>query len=159
MHRLGRPVLGIDPSSTRMGWALFDDKGQYLRGRTIFAEGELHYRLAHIVSELEEDIRKARRYVGGRTLEIAAEATFVGRKSSLGLVHSLSAVMIAAANRGLPFDAYPIQQVRKAVLGAGRAEKWLVMRWIRKRLRLKEQLQEDVSEAALIALYHGGWYK
>src|SRR5712675_2018804 len=117
-------VLGLDPGLRHTGWGIIDVAGNRL---SYVADGVVHAptdlplaeRLVvlfrHVIDVLERF----------RPDEAAVEETFVNKNaaSTLKLGVARGVVLLAPAERGLPVAEYSANLVKKAVVGAGHAEK------------------------------------
>jgi crossover junction endodeoxyribonuclease RuvC len=117
-------VLGLDPGLRRTGWGIIDVRGNHLShvaagcvtstlGRGL-AERlvELHDGIMAVIAHWQPD-------------EAAVEETFVNKnpESTLKLGLARGVALLAPAKAGLTVAEYTNNQVKKAVVGAGRAEK------------------------------------
>jgi crossover junction endodeoxyribonuclease RuvC len=149
-------VFGIDPGSNRTGYGCVDTDGRRHRlvlcgairpGDTkAFAD-----KLAGIYRELSRLIRDAQPHVVA--IENLFHATNV--RSALKLGHARGAAMIAAVEAGVAVVEYTPAEVKRAVVGYGRAEKPQVQQMIRLLLGL-DRLPEphDAADALAVAICH-----
>ena len=75
-------------------------------------------------------------------------------QSMLKLGRAQAAVMLAAMHREVPVAQYAPAEIKKAIVGNGRATKEQVTFMVRQRLALTEPLGEDAHDALGIALCH-----
>jgi crossover junction endodeoxyribonuclease RuvC len=87
---------------------------------------------------------------------VAIEDIFYGKnvKSLIKQGHVRGVALLAASRSGLPVHEYSPLEVKKAVVGYGRAEKQQVQVMIQAILCLKEILPEDASDALAVAICH-----
>jgi len=88
---------------------------------------------------------------------VAVEEVFhaVNVKSALTLGHVRGVVLLAAAQMGIPLMEYAPLEVKKAVVGYGRADKKQVQAMVKVLLNLrKEPEPHDAADALAIALCH-----
>lgn len=88
---------------------------------------------------------------------VAVEGVFYARnvRSALILGHARGAVLLAAAEAGIPVVEYSPLEVKKSVVGYGRAEKAQVQGMVMRLLNLrKEPEPHDAADALAIALCH-----
>ncbi len=99
--------------------------------------------MAAVISEFRPDVA-------------AVEEVFVSRnvRSALKLGHARAAVVMAALNRGLPVYEYTPLEIKKAVVGYGRAEKHQVQKMISMILNLGRMPASDASDALAVAVCH-----
>ena len=148
-------TLGIDPGSRVTGYGIVEQAaGRIVRvdhGEIRIKKGEPFTRcLSRIFDELTEVI--------GRTKPdaVAIEDIFYGKnvKSLIKQGHVRGVALLAASRSGLPVHEYSPLEVKKAVVGYGRAEKQQVQVMIQAILRLGEILPEDASDALAVAICH-----
>ena len=75
-------------------------------------------------------------------------------KAALVLGQARGAALVAAASSGLPVYEYSALEVKKAIVGYGRAEKHQVQSMISKILNPKTKLSADSADALALALCH-----
>jgi len=152
-------VLGVDPGSRKTGYGAISIEGTRLRcieSGVISAlrRGklpELHERLLLIHEQLESLIQRIAPEV------IVVEEVFhaVNVKSALTLGHVRGVVLLAASRMGIPLREYAALEVKKAVVGYGRADKKQVQAMVKVLLNLrKEPEPHDAADALAIALCH-----
>ena len=148
-------TLGIDPGSRVTGYGIVEQAGGRIvrvdHGEIRIKKGEPFTRcLSRIFDELTEVI--------GRTKPdaVAIEDIFYGKnvKSLIKQGHVRGVALLAASRSGLPVHEYSPLEVKKAVVGYGRAEKQQVQVMIQAILCLKEILPEDASDALAVAICH-----
>ncbi len=169
-----RIILGIDPGSIVCGYGIIktvqspesrvktlNSKLQTLNSNTdtvYIASGRimlpskqpLDVRLGELYSNLTDIIREYFPH------EVAIEKVFFakGIKAALVLGQARGAALVAAASSGLPVYEYSALEVKKAIVGYGRAEKHQVQSMISKILNLKTKLSADSADALALALCH-----
>jgi len=86
----------------------------------------------------------------------AVEEVFVARnaKSALKLGHARAAVIMSALNRGLLVYEYTPLEIKKAVVGYGRAEKIQVQKMVSIILNLSATPPKDASDALAVGVCH-----
>lgn len=151
----GLKILGIDPGSIACGYGLIQTRGNeavYITsGRISLPQSKpLHYRLKHIHESLVEIIRDI------RPDNIVVEKIFFakGAKAALSLGHARGIVLLAAASENISLYECSALEVKKAVVGYGRAEKRQVQEMVRLILKIKGALYEDSADALALALCH-----
>ncbi len=94
-----------------------------------------------------------------RPEEMAIEDMFYAKnvQSSMKLGHARGAVLIAAVQCGLRIFEYTPLEIKKSVVGYGRASKEQVHSMVKTILRLKNILNLDVSDALAAAICHLNW--
>ncbi len=155
-----RRVLGIDPGTLRLGYALLEERpGGTARlvvsGVLAAAPGRpAAERLGKFFRELEAVV------AAWQPTEIAVESSFFGEnaRSMLRLGEARGCALILAGVHGLSAHDYPPASVKKAVTGHGNASKAQVARML---LRLLPELAEagevgplDRTDAIAVAWCH-----
>jgi crossover junction endodeoxyribonuclease RuvC len=146
-------ILGIDPGSRVTGYGIVEIVGALTRPiawggiRTTGEHGERLKQIFVGVSELVADHAPD---------EIAIERVFVNRNpdSALKLGQARAAALCATFARDIPVHEYAAREVKKAITGAGGAEKSQVETMIRVLLGLRGKLQADAADALAIAVCH-----
>jgi crossover junction endodeoxyribonuclease RuvC len=148
-------ILGIDPGSIACGYGLITTDGKnalYVASGRICPPPSkpLHYRLRCIYESLTEII--------GAHLpdDIVVEKIFFARgaKAALSLGHARGVVLLAAAAQGIELHECSALEVKKAVVGYGRAEKSQVQEMVRLILNIRGPLSPDSADALALALCH-----
>lgn len=150
-----RTFLGIDPGTTKTGFAVL---GQLGRSLTVLESGTIRLparrpladRLALLQQHLEALIDRH------RLDAVAVEDIFTARnvRSALALGHARGVVLAAAGRRELQVQAYPPATVKKAVAGHGRADKAQIQQMVRTLLSLDRAPEPDEADALAIAICH-----
>lgn len=155
-------ILGIDPGTRTTGYGVVEKGG---RGSDLIgiAYGEIRMRrgeslsasLKKIYDQLIEVIKE---YAPGA---IALEDIFYGKnvKSLIKLGQARGVIILAAAHSNTPLYEYTPLEVKKAVVGYGRAEKVQVQHMVKVILSLKEIPPPDASDALAIAICHSNFSK
>jgi crossover junction endodeoxyribonuclease RuvC len=149
-------VFGIDPGSNRTGYGCVDTDGR--RHRLVLcgavhasASGAFPDRLATIFRELSVLIRDCQpEYVAIENLFHASNV-----RSALKLGHARGVAMLAAVEAGVTVVEYTPAEIKRAVVGYGRAEKPQVQQMIKLLLGL-ERVPEphDAADALAVAICH-----
>jgi len=151
-------VLGVDPGSRVTGYGLVEKRDQEVRcvtaGLIRPPEATPFYKRVHAIFETMLDIMG--RY---RPSEMAIEDLFYAKniQSSLKLGHARGAVLIAAVQCDIPIFEYTPLEIKKSVVGYGRADKEQVRSMVRVILRFREDLPLDASDALAAAICHVNW--
>jgi crossover junction endodeoxyribonuclease RuvC len=149
-------IFGIDPGSVRTGYGCVESDGSRHRlvaCGAVTAPARLPFpeRLLAIHTELVAQLARWRPDC------VAVEALFhaVNARSALQLGHARGVVLLAAIQAGLPIAEYPPAEVKRAVVGYGRAEKPQVQRMVCLLLGLDTPPEPlDVSDALAVAICH-----
>lgn len=153
-------VLGVDPGSQVTGYGLVEKKNDTLtciRSGHITSSGKTpFYERIHKIFQAMVDVM-----TDYRPHEMAIEDVFYAKniKSSLKLGHARGAVLIAAVQCGVPIFEYTPLEIKKSVVGYGRATKEQVRSMVRIILKLKGDLILDTSDALAAAICHLNWLR
>ncbi|MBM3534962.1 MAG: crossover junction endodeoxyribonuclease RuvC [Alphaproteobacteria bacterium] len=147
-------LLGLDPGLRHTGWGIVDAEGNRLHhvasGRIDSGEGTIAERLVRLHDGVTAVIG---RY---QPDEAAVEETYVNKNpsSTLKLGLARGAVILAPAKAGIAVAEYAPKAIKKAVVGAGAAEKEQVERMVRMLLPGAEPASADAADALAIAICH-----
>ena len=150
-------VLGIDPGTAILGYAVVADSGGgQLRliehgAVTTSPKDDVGVRLHKIYLGVAE--------VAGRHApsEVAVEKLFFSRNttSALRVGEARGVAILAAAQLGLPVREYTPAEVKQAVAHYGNARKEQIQEMVRILLGLRAVLQpDDAADAAAVAICH-----
>jgi crossover junction endodeoxyribonuclease RuvC len=149
-------IFGIDPGSDRTGFGCVETDGS--RHRIVVAGAistpalasfpekllHIHKRLSALLAECRPDC-------------VAIENLFhaVNVRSALKLGHARGVAMLAAVEAGLPVVEYTPAEIKRAVVGYGRAEKHQVQQMVKLILGLAEPPSpHDAADALAVAICH-----
>ena len=148
-------IIGIDPGSTVTGYGLVEKVDRRLchiaSGRIVSpARMPFHDRLKKIYVELEKVIVRHEPGV------MAVEDLFLARnvKSALKLGHARGVAILAGLNADLAIAEYSPMEVKKALVGYGRAHKEQVQEMVRVLLNLGKQPESNTADALAVAICH-----
>lgn len=147
-------ILGIDPGSQITGVGVIQAQGNELKH--IYSEslklpkGELPVRLEKIYSRLQHVMAQTRPDI------VVIERVFLAKnpQSALVLGHARGAAMVAAVNNKIPVVEYSATEIKKTVVGKGRADKAQVQHMMRVLLGLRVVPEVDASDALAAAVCH-----
>ena len=149
-------IFGIDPGSQRTGYGCVETDGSRhlmvtcgaiaARPSDTFPErlARIHQRLAEILRECRPDY-------------VAIENLFHGTnaRSALLLGHARGVAMLAAVEAGCPIVEYTPAEVKRVVVGYGRAEKHQVQQMVKLLLGLDHvPSPHDAADALAVAICH-----
>ena len=149
-------IFGIDPGSERTGYGCVESIG----GRQVLvacgtlsapARSSFPDKLKHIHEGLATLLARHRPSC------VAVENIFYARnvRSALKLGHARGVVLLAAAEAGLPIVEYAPAEIKRAVVGFGRAEKPQVQQMVKLLLGLAAAPQpHDAADALAVAICH-----
>lgn len=148
-------VLGLDPGLRRLGWGVVDIKGNNL---TFVACGliksdeklSLAERLAQLYHGLEAVMQEY------KPQEVAVEITFVNKDAvaTLKLGQARGICLLVPALHHLPVAEYEPNKIKKAVVGAGHADKNQVQTMVKLLLPKAIFKIADEADALAIAICH-----
>lgn len=148
-------IIGIDPGLRRTGWGVIETDGvrlSYVSSGlvTSTSDEDLAYRLREVFEGLLAVIAAS----GAR--EAAVEETFVNdnARATLKLGQARGMALLAPAMRGLVIAEYAPNLIKKAVVGAGHAEKRQVQAMIGFLLPKARVESADEADALAIAICH-----
>jgi len=155
---VSRRVVGIDPGLNVTGYAVVEPspRGPFVVEAGIIRPGSscegLGQRLAWIhkgIAEILEEFPP-----GSVALEQVHSHVSYPRTAIL-MAHARGAIVLAAAQRGMPVFGYAASRIKKTLTGSGRAPKLQMQHAIMTELGL-DQLPEphDVADACAVALCH-----
>ena len=153
-------IIGIDPGTRITGYGLVEKIGNrlvHIDNGAIYtrADAPLSDRLKTIYNEL------CRVITDYSPALMAVERIFVAKNalSALKLGHARGVAMLAGVNAELPVAEYTAVEVKKAVVGYGKAAKPQVQQMVKVLLNLPEIAQEDASDALAVAICHAHCYQ
>ncbi len=147
--------LGIDPGTIRTGWGVVRRDGSrivridsgviHLDEHTAIEDRlvVLHDRLNEILLSTGPD-------------EAAVENLFFAKNASsaLKLGHARGVILLCLRRHGLPVASYQPTEVKRALIGAGRAEKGQIQRVLEIILKTGRALEADEADALAVAVCH-----
>jgi crossover junction endodeoxyribonuclease RuvC len=149
-------ILGIDPGTATTGFGVVEKKGSQVREIThgaILTDKNLpmperllsiYTQLNRLLDEQEPDVMVTEQLFFSNNVTTALQ---VGR--------TVGIVILAAAQRGIPWLEYRPVEVKMAVAGYGGAEKKQVQYMVRQLLNLeKVPKPDDAADALAVAICH-----
>jgi crossover junction endodeoxyribonuclease RuvC len=149
-------VFGIDPGSERTGYGCVETDGSRHR---LVACGAIvtSPRLGFPAQLLKIHERLAALLAEHQPTSVAIESVFhaMNVRSALKLGHARGVALLAAVEAGYPVCEYSPAEVKRAVVGYGRAEKHQVGEMVRVLLGLSEvPSPNDAADALAVAICH-----
>jgi crossover junction endodeoxyribonuclease RuvC len=148
-------ILGLDPGLRRTGWGVVVSEGSRLRwvAHGVVTPSEtapFSERLLHLLEALSVIC------ADHGCDEAAVEEVFVNMNpaSTLKLGHARAAVMLAPAKCGLPVAEYSPNLIKKAVVGAGHADKSQIAFMVKRLLPGAGEVKADAADALAVAITH-----
>ncbi len=149
-------IFGIDPGSDRTGYGCVDSDGSRhvlvvcgaiaTRGCATFPDKlfVIHRELATLIAANRPEV-------------VAVENVFhaTNVRSALKLGHARGVALLAAVEQGIAVAEYTPAEIKRAVVGYGRAEKHQVQEMVRLLLGLPEVPEpNDAADALAVAICH-----
>ena len=148
-------IIGIDPGLRHTGWGVIEQEGSrlsYVADGSVHSDAEaglperllqIHRQLVAVLEEFSPD-------------EAAIEETFVNKdaRATLKLGQARGVALLAPAARGIVIAEYAPNVIKKAVVGAGHAEKDQVKHMVRLLLPKALMKTADSTDALAIAICH-----
>ena len=148
-------ILGLDPGLRHTGWGIVDYSENRLSHVAdgvahMAADRPLAIRLVSLFRQVSAVVAEF------RPDEAAVEESFVNRNaaSTLKLGVARGVVLLAPAERGLPVTEYSANLIKKAVFGAGHADKTQVALMVRRLLPGCQIKAADAADALAVAICH-----
>ena len=148
-------ILGVDPGLRRTGWGVIAVTGNalaFVAAGTVRAplDGELAQRLVALHGGLQEIV------AAYQPDEAAVEQTFVNKDAAatLKLGQARGIALLVPALAGLAVAEYAPNAVKKAVVGAGHADKTQIRAMVRILLPRATFDTDDAADALAIAICH-----
>ena len=149
-------ILGIDPGVATVGFGIISESGGVpspVRYGVITTPAGM--RLAVRLTQIYKDMSQL--ITTFKPEAIAVEELFFNTnlKTAIAVAHGRAAIILAGEEYGIPMFEYTPLQVKKAVVGYGRASKKQVMEMVRRFLSLNEAPRpDDAADALAIAICH-----
>lgn len=148
-------ILGIDPGLRTTGWGIIETQGNKL---IYIADGivksndkaclasritQIHNGLLEVISEYNPS-------------ECAIEEIFLNKNpsSTMKLSHARAAAILAASTNGLKVSEYSANKIKKAVVGAGHADKNQITAMLKYLLPKAKPVNSDSADALAVAITH-----
>ncbi|MDR0384616.1 MAG: crossover junction endodeoxyribonuclease RuvC [Prevotellaceae bacterium] len=154
--RINRTILGVDPGTVIMGYAIVCSKGSSLEllimGVIELKKYKSHYdKLSRIYERVDSIIKEY------KPEELAIESPFFGKnvQSMLKLGRAQGVAMAAALSNGLPIFEYAPKKIKTAITGSGSASKEQVAKVLKMELRIEDMPEYmDATDALGAAVCH-----
>ncbi len=153
-------ILGIDPGSHVTGYGLIEKQGNYLRH---VLHGEVKPKKDALLSTVLSLIFQQLSTVIAETSPqaIALENIFYGKniRSLIKQGQVRGVVIFTCAARHIPIFEYSPLEIKKGVVGYGRAEKRQVQIMVKAILKLSSLPPADAADALAAAICHANFLK
>lgn len=148
-------IIGIDPGLRRTGWGILEADGNALR---FVASGVITSRAEAALADRLVDLHDGLKQIvdAHRPNEAAVEQTFVNRDASatLKLGQARGIALLVPARAGVAVAEYAPNAVKKAVVGAGHADKRQIRTMVRMLMPRADFDTDDAADALAIAVCH-----
>jgi crossover junction endodeoxyribonuclease RuvC len=149
-------VLGIDPGTAIVGWAILDEIDGQVTAKayghiTTSPKNTTAERLFEVVNDLKQVIAKY------QPAEAAVEDLFFFKNATtvMKVSQARGAILLTLEENCVNIFEYTPLQVKQALTGYGRAEKKQIQLMVKNILKLKEiPKPDDTADAIAIALCH-----
>ena len=150
-------VMGIDPGTATTGWGIVKKmqnancKMQNYGTIKTEAKTEFPERLKKIYRELRKIIKKYKPNV------VVIEELFFAKnvKTAISVGQARGVAILAAVQSGIEVREFTPLQIKQALVGYGRAEKFQVQKMVKALLGLKEiPKPDDAADALAVAICH-----
>ncbi|MCX6809818.1 MAG: crossover junction endodeoxyribonuclease RuvC [Candidatus Berkelbacteria bacterium] len=170
-----RTILGIDPGTGRLGWAIVDRQPSVVgrtpenraangKPQTVLvdcglietpAKTPLSDRLELIFNELQKIIKKY------SPDEMAIEEIFFVKnvKTGISVAHARGVAMLTAKIAKMEIFEYKPNEIKLGISGYGHATKEQMAKMVKLQLKSCDVRQDDVVDAIAVGLYHLQVYK
>jgi len=151
-------ILGIDPGSRTTGYGVIRVDGQkqyYIDSGCIrIVAPNKNIPLAERLKTIFDGISNV--IADNHPDEVAIEQVFMARNadSALKLGQARGVAMVAASIHAIDVAEYSALQIKKSVVGTGRADKSQVQHMVKSILTLSGTPQADAADALAVALCH-----
>ncbi len=145
-------ILGIDPGSITLGYGLIEKNGnslKHIENGAIYMKKELLSKKLKIIYKKLSDI-----IIMYKPNIMSIENVFYGKnvKATVKLSHARAIAVLLSSLYEIPAYEFSPLEVKKSVVGYGRAEKSQIQNMVRLLLNLPEIADEDASDALALAI-------
>src|SRR5262245_57789249 len=148
-------ILGIDPGLNKCGWGVIASEGSRL---TYVAHGVIKPSSSQQLASRLHDVFEGLCTVmqDHQPHEAAVEETFVNSNARAALIlgQARGVALAAAARSGIEVAEYAPATIKKAVVGAGNADKTQIAFMVRRLLPAAGDMTADAADALGVALCH-----
>jgi len=154
--KIDRTILGIDPGTGRLGWAILRSKPGVA---TVLvdcgcietkANTPLADRLENIYKQISAIIKKH------QPKEMAVEELFFVKniKTGISVAHARGVILLMAKQNGLEIFDYKPNEIKLAICGHGHADKSQIAKMLKLHIKGCIIKQDDAADAVAVALTH-----
>ena len=151
-------ILGIDPGTLFMGWAILDTEGSKVT-LVDFGVEDVH-KLDGQYARLQREFFFLQQLIDNQhPTELAIETQFVDKnpQTMIKIVHAQGVAIAAALSRDLPINEYSPMKVKMAITGNGHSVKSQVAEMLQRFLHIPDERMPkklDATDALGIAYCH-----
>ncbi len=151
-------ILGIDPGTLFMGWAILDTEGSKVQ-LVDFGVEDVH-KLEGQYARLQKEFFFLQQLIDTQhPTELAIETQFVDKnpQTMIKIVHAQGVAIAAALSRDLPINEYSPMKVKMAITGNGHSDKSQVADMLQRFLKIPDDRMPkklDATDALGIAYCH-----
>lgn len=150
-----RRLIGLDPGLRHLGWGVIEvnaNKLSHIADGSVVSmpDDSLAERLVQLETALEAV------FATYRPEQAAVENTFVNRDgaATLKLGQARAVCLLVPARRGLPIAEYAPNFIKRAVTGAGHADKHQIKAMVKTLLPAANPKNEHAADALAVAIAH-----
>jgi len=148
-------ILGIDPGTRNMGYALINlEKGKI----SLVAAGLIKMKAEDLQFQIPQMVEGIGQLFDNYTIdEVAMEDIFYAHNpaTTIKLAQFRGAIMLKLLQEFGQFHEYTALQVKKALTGKGKASKEQVNFMVKRLLNIKKEIKPlDISDAMAVAITH-----
>lgn len=149
-------ILGIDPGTATVGWAVLDLEG----GRALpLAYGHFStaptQSLSARIAEIAADLRQVCATHAPHEASVEKIFFFKNQKTIIPVSQARGAILLTLESLGIRISEYTPLQVKQSLTGYGRADKRQMQLMVKSILKLRDiPKPDDVADALALALCH-----
>ena len=149
-------VLGIDPGTATIGWAIVDqDRGKLIPVSYGCISTSPKQTTSERLHEIKKDLEKIINKFKPREAAVEDIFFFKNFKTVIKVSQARGAILLTLENLGVKIFEYTPLQLKQAITGYGRAEKKQVQIMVKNILKLKTvPKSDDAADALAIAICH-----
>ena len=151
-------ILGVDPGTLFMGWALLDSEGNSV-SLIDFGVLDVH-KLDGQYPRLQQEFFFLQKMIDEyHPTELAIETQFVDKnpQTMIKIVHAQGVAIAAALSRDIPVNEYSPMKIKMAITGNGHSDKSQVAAMLQRFLKIPDERMPkklDATDALGIAYCH-----
>ncbi|MEI7589816.1 MAG: crossover junction endodeoxyribonuclease RuvC [Deltaproteobacteria bacterium] len=148
-------IIGIDPGARVTGYGIVETTPKGLKS---VAFGEITFEketpISAVLFRVHQEVANILDNMGIGNMAI--ENIFLGKsiRSLITQAHTRGALILASSQMNIPVFEYSPLEIKKAVVGYGKAEKQQVQMMVKTILKIDEKMSFDTSDALAIAVCH-----